>query len=289
MSTPWMKFYPTDWRADPALRMCSVGARGLWMEILCLMHEAEPYGSLRINGNEITPRQIASLAGTSPSEVEEWLSELEVAGVFSRDDSGVIISRRMQRDKAKAESDKANGKRGGNPGLKEGVNPPVKSEDKAQKPEAIAISDTGVSEEKRASARRSSADFDQFWSIYPNRVGKRDAEKAFLKAMRRANVETILAGLRLYAAKTDDRPWCNPATWLNQDRWDDAPAAPPPRQANAPPPNDLSRMNAALDSLISGQPNEPDLYPRTIDASFERRDRGGSEGAVQRPAIPARN
>jgi len=82
----------------------------------------------------------------------------------------------------------------------------------------------------------SPADFDQFWSIYPNRVGKRDAEKAFSRAMNRADLDTILTGLRCYVAKTDDRPWCNPATWLNQDRWDDAPAVVQPR-ATPPPPD----------------------------------------------------
>jgi len=136
MSPPWMKFYPSDWRADPALRMCSVSARGLWMEMLCIMHEAEPYGSLRVNGNALTERHVASLAGASVEEVSAWLLELETAGVFSRDDDGVIVSRRMQRDMSKAEADKANGKRGGNPELRKGVNPPVKGGDKAQKPEA---------------------------------------------------------------------------------------------------------------------------------------------------------
>jgi hypothetical protein len=28
-----------------------------------------------------------------------------------------------------------------------------------------------------------------------------------------------------YAAKTDDRPWCNPETWINQGRWEDRPAS----------------------------------------------------------------
>jgi hypothetical protein len=45
-----MKFYPSDWRSDPMLRLCSLAARGLWMEMMCLMHEAEPYGSLLVNG-----------------------------------------------------------------------------------------------------------------------------------------------------------------------------------------------------------------------------------------------
>lgn len=140
MSAPWLKFYPTDWRADPALRMCSLAARGLWMEMLCIMHEASPYGSLRVNGRTVTDRQLSALAG---GEVGELLAELEDAGVFSREDDGTIYSRRMQRDAEKAARDKANGKEGGNPSLKRGVNP----KDKAQKPEARSQTDGVGSDE----------------------------------------------------------------------------------------------------------------------------------------------
>lgn len=139
MSNPWLKFYPSDWRADPALRMCSIMARGLWMEMLCVMHEATPHGSLRVNGRGVTDRQLASLAGASVEEVADALAELEEAGVFSRDGEGVPFSRRMQRDFEKAARDKANGGKGGNPSLigdNAGVNPSAKAGDKAQKPEA---------------------------------------------------------------------------------------------------------------------------------------------------------
>lgn len=88
-------------------------------------------------------------------------------------------------------------------------------------------------EERKEDARKRA--FSDFWAIFPNKVGKRDAETAFLKALTRADIETILEGVRRYAAKTDDRPWCNPATFLNQDRWADMPAAQPMRQATAPP------------------------------------------------------
>lgn len=132
MAAPWLKFYPSDWRADPALRMCSLAARGLWMEMLCLMHEATPRGSLLINGVPVTDRQLASLCGVTAREVAGCLTQLEEAGVFSREDNQTIYSRRMRRDDEKAQRDKANGKGGGNPSLKQGVNPPVK----AQIPEA---------------------------------------------------------------------------------------------------------------------------------------------------------
>jgi len=167
MSAPWMKFYPTDWRADPALRMCSIGARGLWIEMICVMHDADPRGSLLVNGRPITERQLAGLAGCSVDEVGALLSELEGAGVFSRE-GDVLFSRRMRRDDEKAERDKAFGRRGGNPHLKtdnEGVNPPVNAPnnppinggDKAQKPEARSQNpeDANASTARDAGAEKS--------------------------------------------------------------------------------------------------------------------------------------
>lgn len=76
----------------------------------------------------------------------------------------------------------------------------------------------------RVSGGREQAMFDRFWEVYPNKVGKADARKAFSKALTRTSAEEMAAGLHRYIAKTDDRPWCNPATWLNQDRWGDMPA-----------------------------------------------------------------
>jgi hypothetical protein len=72
--------------------------------------------------------------------------------------------------------------------------------------------------------------FEDFWIAYPNKVGKAAARKAFASALTRASIEEIADGLGRYCAKTDDRPWCHPTTWLNQDRWLDEPAEPPPKQ-----------------------------------------------------------
>ncbi len=140
MKQPWLKFFPSDWRADPALRMCSLAARGLWIEMLCLMHEARPHGSLLVNGKPVTAAQLANLVGAGVAEVEGFLAELEEAGVFSRDADGALYSRRMRRDEERAAVNRVNGRAGGNPSLKAGVNPPVnpavKAGDKAQKPES---------------------------------------------------------------------------------------------------------------------------------------------------------
>lgn len=153
MAAPWMKFYPSDWRSDPALRMCSIAARGLWAELMCIMHEAEPYGHLLIKGARIPKAKLAILVGISDRECSALLLELEANGVMSRTEDGTIYSRRMVRDAEKSAKDKANGKLGGNPKVKGGVNPPDNGEDKAQKPEARA-----KSEKERAEPSGSGAD-----------------------------------------------------------------------------------------------------------------------------------
>lgn len=112
-AAPWMKFYPADWRSDPMLRLCSIAARGLWIEMICLMHEADPYGHLLINKKAPSDTQIGALTGVDPSTVRTLISELEEAGVFSRNRAGVIYSRRMVADEKKAEQARKVGKLGG--------------------------------------------------------------------------------------------------------------------------------------------------------------------------------
>jgi len=145
-ASPWMKFYPQDWRADEKLRLCSLAARGLWIEMLALMHRSERYGHLVINGSVPTHEQLAVQAGALPSEVTALLAELDGAGVFSRASSGSIYSRRMTRDAKKAKIARQNGKEGGNPSLCKGKGnrasvkgsdkANLKGQDKAQRPEA---------------------------------------------------------------------------------------------------------------------------------------------------------
>ena len=142
MADPWLKFYPTDWRSDPALRLCSLAARGLWIEMLAMMHEAVPCGHLLIAGRSPTDAQLAVLVGAPSEQIPELISELESAGVFSRTREGVIYSRKMTRMTKKAAVARKNGKNGGNPVLcKDRENQPsVKGQDKGgdkpQKPEA---------------------------------------------------------------------------------------------------------------------------------------------------------
>lgn len=140
MKRPAFQFYPADWRKDMALQSCSVAARGLWMDMMCIAHECEPYGHLTVNGKPMTAAQIARHTGLTERECSKLIAELEDAGVPSRTEEGALFSRRMVRDEdvrsRRAEGGKAgsehgikgaeHGKKGGRPAKVRGVSEPPK-------------------------------------------------------------------------------------------------------------------------------------------------------------------
>lgn len=66
--------------------------------------------------------------------------------------------------------------------------------------------------------------FAVWYEKYPHKIGRAAAEKSFWKAMHHGTEEDLTEGLDRYIrSKPPDRPWCNPATWLNQQRWKDEP------------------------------------------------------------------
>lgn len=137
MKRPAFQFYPADWRKDPALSACSLAARGLWIELMCIAHEGGTYGVLSINGKPMAPAQIARMVGESPAAVVKLLAELEDAGVFSRDEQGCIYSRRMVKDEHVRNVRADAGRLGGNPNL---LNQKVKQTDNREPPPSSSSS-----------------------------------------------------------------------------------------------------------------------------------------------------
>lgn len=67
-------------------------------------------------------------------------------------------------------------------------------------------------------------DFDAFWAVYPRKVGKGDAKKAFAKV--KAPVSVLINAVNTQKQsqqwlRNDGQYIPNPATWLNQGRWED--------------------------------------------------------------------
>lgn len=63
---PSLQWYPADWRNNANLRRCSWEARGVWIEIIGLMHDSDEYGILRW-----TIAEIAQALGAPPKSVQE--------------------------------------------------------------------------------------------------------------------------------------------------------------------------------------------------------------------------
>lgn len=120
MKRPAFQFYPADWRRDAALQSCSVAARGLWIELMCVMHDCDPYGVLAVNGRPMSSAQLARLVGEQEKAVVRMLAELEDAGVCSRDEEGRLFSRRMVKDERVREARAAGGQAGAEHGYKGG-------------------------------------------------------------------------------------------------------------------------------------------------------------------------
>lgn len=115
---PAFQFYPADWRKDPGVQALSFHDRGVWFEILCLMHESEQRGKLLLGGQPMPDAALARLLGLDKQNLINTLSTLIEYGVASRDtDSGALVSRRMLRDDELRKIRKEVGKKGGNPNL----------------------------------------------------------------------------------------------------------------------------------------------------------------------------
>ena len=90
-----------------------------------------------------------------------------------------------------------------------------------------AINDKGdMIKDIKNTVRQIDVDFDAFWSEYPKKVGKGAAKKAFEKARKKATLESLVTAVRRQKCgsqwtREDGRFIPNPATWLNQERWED--------------------------------------------------------------------
>ena len=68
--------------------------------------------------------------------------------------------------------------------------------------------------------------FSEFYMAYPKKKSKQAAEKAFNTAIKKASFEKIMQGLKAYKEdikkkQTQDQYIKYPATWLNQECWED--------------------------------------------------------------------
>lgn len=115
---PAIQFYPGDWKKDPGVQALSFHDRGVWFEMLLLMHESDERGKLMLNNKPMPTEALARLLGLDNQILTTTITNLIDYGVASRcETTGAIVCRRMVRDEQIRQVRKACGKLGGNPRL----------------------------------------------------------------------------------------------------------------------------------------------------------------------------
>lgn len=230
------------------------------------------YGNAKLIRSNCFPLRVDEIKTAS---VEKWLSELENAGLIQRytaPDGRTYLRfikwEKHQQIRAKKskfpqftdecmqmKSDDI--KRNQIP-----ANVPVIQSNPIQS-ESYSYSESNTEEAAVADAP---SDFDNWWAVYPKKVGKEAARKAFAKV--KVDAETLITAVIKQKAseqwtREGGRYIPNPATWLNQGRWEDelAPAktetAPPVRQntgRNAPP--SAKFTTAGIEPFVFGKVDE---------------------------------
>ena len=68
--------------------------------------------------------------------------------------------------------------------------------------------------------------FDEFWKVYPHKINKAPARKAWDKAVKKVGADHLIERVTAFANDPnlpDKQFICHASTWLNQERWDNEP------------------------------------------------------------------
>ena len=111
-------FYPADWMSDSRLRLCSVGARGLWIDILCLMYLSSERGYLVIEDTILDEQMIQKALAYDAKEFDDYFTELKRYNIIKKDEKNRYFCKTMVNAQQLSEKRTMSGKLGGNPNLK---------------------------------------------------------------------------------------------------------------------------------------------------------------------------
>lgn len=255
---PYLPLYVQDFLTDEKLNECSAESTGVYIRLMCLMHKSDQYGRILLkqkykqmakqNGKQISnfALQFAfQLVRQMPYDVEtisRALEELMENGVVSIEDD-VLFQKRMVRDSELSEKRSAAGSKGGRPSQSD--RNLLKQKDKQNESKSSSKSEANTESEiesenkrKKDSAEREKeapeVTFEQFWAAYPKKVGKGAAKKSWEKIHPDRELRQRI--LSAVARDTKTEQWQkaggqyipHPATWLNQERWEDEPNSVPP-------------------------------------------------------------
>lgn len=113
---PSFQFYPGDWMKDADLSVCSIFARGLLLDLLCVCFDSKHRGMF-VRHDGVTPwtdfQIVDSVRGSDRVQKLAALKELEANSVLKRNEMGILYSARIVRDENLRQIRAREGSKGG--------------------------------------------------------------------------------------------------------------------------------------------------------------------------------
>lgn len=226
MNYPYIQLYVRDYLSDPKLSLCCPATRGVWMDLLCVMHMNDRCGV--ITG---TRDQLARLGRCSAVEVSTAIDELkhtETADVTERNDIVTLTCRRMKRESDARKLGRLRVQRhrdSANVTLEETRKPPL-------------VCGTGTVSSVVDGEPEGKEALEVIYSAYPRKVARPVALRAIGKAVKKVGFDNLLIKTRAFAAAVEfmePRFIPHPATWFNRESYNDDPATWNPEKKNGAP------------------------------------------------------
>lgn len=224
---PAFQFYPADWQRDLSEHPLEI--EGAWIRICCAIWWSDTPGKAT---KPLTNwARVLRVGERKCKTIIEYLLNQNIAQVDIQNHNITITSRRMVKDEYIRNIRRNAGQMGGNPSLKrpdENLNL-LNQNLVNQNPTPSSSSSTSKNNPPTPKKRGMiyADDFLTFWKLYPKKVGKDAAWRAWRS--RNGTRPDIAALVTAIQTQTQSDQWKkdngqyipNPATWLNQGRWAD--------------------------------------------------------------------
>jgi hypothetical protein len=245
---PWMKFCPGDFMQDTVT--LSLLATGAWIKILCAMWHKSERGKLTLSIAEY-----CRLLGAKEDETVAVIDELVKTGISDTvtepNKNVTLICRRMIREHKNHLNNALRQQRFRVTHSSNALVTGEKSEVRSQKSEIRSQR----REEKSSPSPAAPVAFEQFWKVYPRKIGKQAALRIWQRNKLDGRLDAILKALDW---QTKSEQWLteagryipHPATWLNQGRWDDEPPKPVSRSYVGKPPGKREIYDRAVRDIV---------------------------------------
>lgn len=197
---------------------------------------------------------LAGIFMTSPRKARAVMEKLKAAGLVHVEDGLVIDKTAIEDAKERSELRAIRAQAGREGGVRSGVVRRDKA--KVEQGSGDFASDKSLENNETGEAKRSMcpnksreeksreekkppsppkggdarALFEEWWQHYPRKVAKGAARRAFAKALKQTDIESLTNSVQRFAAKVagkDPELIPHASTWLNAERWGDEDLAPP--------------------------------------------------------------